>query len=888
MSAEKDDGAEKSEEATELLGTGTWIRQGPATLVLRENAWVVLVPGLRKQVTEAAWTVLGDKPAPEDFLDRLVEAGQLGSADKLTAILFGFHDGADAVFGVKGTTPIAVYTADGSQQIAGTEEEPFVLTTLHGVRRVAFGDLPAEESIGAPRLSAGIVPVRGFVHVTMDPAALADADRAALAEQIEADGRSIEDPEAKKRRAARPAPAPKPASSSAAPSKLTPALATRKSGEMPPSLSRGGARSSASSRGAAAAPEPTGPNRFADLFGDSAPAAKSTEGRSTAPPAEPSTPPAPAPVEPAAPAPSSSADAPDPEPSPADAPAPAPSPSASSTAAVPAPAAPTPAAPSTAAAPSGAGEQESTSAGKRPLVSTSLFDRRRRSAPKVANPAPTEPAPTEPAPTAPVAETAAPATAAAPTSPAAPAAPTTPSVSVPTPEPPPEEELESPVTRIEPVDDDLLSPETQIAPIDEDDEQESDPAAAPRRAPAAPRRRASAPPVSELENTGAYDDLFGKTVFRRIEDAAVRRTEEDAEEQGEPEHASTSTTDHPGQEAPAPRAATGTVPSAETVAEPEPEESSAPSEFIDWVPGVGRTAPEIAQTAARRASAPRPAESAYPQVHMAERPPAPNTGSRPAPVRPATPNGQAGPLPQHGAPMMSGAAGQHVGYSAQAPSAPPQPHRPMDPGAAGAQVGYPGPHGAHPPHSGGPPHGAPPQAGPPARPLSPHHGQHPAPSTAGPGTPGALALPGLVCGNGHANSPERAVCRVCHAPLQGPTRTVARPPLGTIWTSYGERVVLDRTAILGRRPRASRVSAQDVPQLITVPSPQQDISRSHLELRLEGWHVVAIDLGTTNGTTLHRAGFDPARLRAREGVVLRDGDALDLGDGVHLRYGEKA
>ncbi|SLM99140.1 hypothetical protein FM106_17005 [Brachybacterium faecium] len=678
MSAEKDDGAEKSEEATELLGTGTWIRQGPATLVLRENAWVVLVPGLRKQVTEAAWTVLGDKPAPEDFLDRLVEAGQLGSADKLTAILFGFHDGADAVFGVKGTTPIAVYTADGSQQIAGTEEEPFVLTTLHGVRRVAFGDLPAEESIGAPRLSAGIVPVRGFVHVTMDPAALADADRAALAEHIEADGRSIEDPEAKKRRAARPAPAPKPASSSAAPSKLTPALATRKSGEMPPSLSRGGARSSASSRGAAAAPEPTGPNRFADLFGDSAPAAKSTEGRSTA------------------------------------------------------------------------------------------------------------------------------------------------------------------------------------------------------------------PPVSELENTGAYDDLFGKTVFRRIEDAAVRRTEEDAEEQGEPEHASTSTTDHPGQEAPAPRAATGTVPSAETVAEPEPEESSAPSEFIDWVPGVGRTAPEIAQTAARRGSAPRPAESAYPQVHMAERPPAPNTGSRPAPVRPATPNGQAGPLPQHGAPMMSGAAGQHVGYSAQAPSAPPQPHRPMDPGAAGAQVGYPGPHGAHPPHSGGPPHGAPPQAGPPARPLSPHHGQHPAPSTAGPGTPGALALPGLVCGNGHANSPERAVCRVCHAPLQGPTRTVARPPLGTIWTSYGERVVLDRTAILGRRPRASRVSAQDVPQLITVPSPQQDISRSHLELRLEGWHVVAIDLGTTNGTTLHRAGFDPARLRAREGVVLRDGDALDLGDGVHLRYGEKA
>jgi pSer/pThr/pTyr-binding forkhead associated (FHA) protein len=84
------------------------------------------------------------------------------------------------------------------------------------------------------------------------------------------------------------------------------------------------------------------------------------------------------------------------------------------------------------------------------------------------------------------------------------------------------------------------------------------------------------------------------------------------------------------------------------------------------------------------------------------------------------------------------------------------------------------------------------------------------------------------------------------------------------------------------------VSVHDVPQLVTVPSPQQDISRSHLELRLEGWHVVALDLGTTNGTTLHRPGHEPLRLRAREGVLLRDGDLLDLGDDVHLTYGEKA
>ena len=100
--------------------------------------------------------------------------------------------------------------------------------------------------------------------------------------------------------------------------------------------------------------------------------------------------------------------------------------------------------------------------------------------------------------------------------------------------------------------------------------------------------------------------------------------------------------------------------------------------------------------------------------------------------------------------------------------------------------------------------------------------------------------------------------------------------------------MLDRGTIVGRRPRASRVSGADVPQLITVPSPQQDISRSHLELRLEGWHVVALDLGTTNGTTLHRTGHEPLRLRPREGTLLHDGDLLDLGDGVHLTYRERS
>lgn len=1045
--------------AASLLGLGTWTRQGPATLVVREDRWVVLVPGLRKQVTEAAWEVLGRRPEAEEFVDQLVEAGDLGSADKLTALLFGVHDGQSATVGVKGSTPLAVYTADGAQVVVGTEEQPLVISSFEGVRRVAFGDLPPEEPVGAPRVVSGIVPVRGFVHMTVDPAQLEEADRAALAEQVEKDGRSIETEEAKKRRAERPAPTPsKPSttagSGSSSSSIRKPSVATRKPGEMPPSLSRGGS-SASSSRPAAEAEASSGPNLFAGLFGNDAPATASAPapapaatpvptpaapGQSTAgPAAAPSAPAAesaqpaatPAPAPSAAPA-QAATPAPAPSPVPAATPAPAPSPALPAPPAPPASAAtPAPVESGPSAAPSGSapaddaptatpGEAaESTTTGaavqpaagtrtapaKRRLVSTSLFDRRRTAPPAAA----TTPAPSaaeqadaaQPAPEAAPDPVAPPATAQA-SFPARPASP-----SVPTPEPPMEYELESPPTLIAPIDD------------GEGPEEEDGSAPTPvRRAPApAPQRPAAS--TGDLENSGAYDDLFGKTVFRRIEDAAVRRSGEEGEEAEREQAASAPGADVVAADGdfPSETRIPGTDADDEAEEAPVPEHTTGAGDFIDWVPGVGRTAPEIAQAAARRAARPQSAPPAYPQVHMAERPPAPNTGSRPAPTRPdapqgtgadryaqvsgpgtpmqgaqsaddrhgASPYGMPGPRGQqspyaapgtYGPQSAYGAQGRHsqqgdhgrpgpshqqAPYGQQAPYPQHPPHgqqtaygqqspygqpgqygRPGQHGQPGqfvgpGQNGVPASHGrpaasGHPapaagasghvgqqgqqpshapgvggrhasaPHPVAPGTAAPPAPGPAARPVpapaagpsapsAPHapaaQGGPARPATRGSGG-AAVALPGLVCANGHANSPERSACRLCAAPLSGPTRTVARPPLGAVAVSTGEGFVLDRTAVIGRRPRASRVSGSDVPQLITVPSPQQDISRSHLELRLEGWHVVALDLGTTNGTTLHREGYEPLRLRPREGVVLHDGDLLDLGDEVHLTYGEKS
>lgn len=791
--------------ASVLLSPGIWVQNGPATLIVRERGWIVLVPGTRKGVIEAAWTALGESGiAGEALLGRIAELAELEGPEKIPAILFGLGDGTSAELGVKGRTLLSLHDGAGARRLEGADGE-LQLETVEGLERVAFGELPAEDPVGGMRLQAGITRTKGFVHMLVDPATLDEERRARLAAQVETDGRSIESEEAKKKRAA--APPPRPAASSSTPARK-PATATRKPGEMPPSISRGGGSSRSSRQ---ETPVPQGPSVFDGLFGgDTAKAEPASEPApapaAAAEPAAPAAPPAPEQTPAPAPAP-----APTPAPAPEPTPAPATEPAAPPAQETPAPAPEAPAA--------GTAAPAADPAPRRRLVSTSLFDRR-PAAPAPAppttpaaaeSPAPSEATPPAPAP-APVedpqatrVEPAEERLAAAAAEPEAPAAPEDPAA-----------------TRIEPVEEHTGLPDehTQVPPPEVSVPTATSPAPAPaprhRGTPSEPVAYRGADLPADLDTSGTYDDLFGKTVFRSVEDAAVRRSEDDEDEEA-PAAGSSST--------PAPAAAPGPA-SAPSAASAEPAPSAAAPvpeqtgpDFIDWVPGVGRAAPEIAQTAAHRQAHPPIAPAPYPQVHM--------------PQRPAQP-----PAPQASA----------------RPATPAAPARPAAPGPAA-----PGPSGAQ--GTSG---------------LSPSRAD----------AAQQVTLPGLLCPHGHANAPERQVCTACRLPLQGPVRPVTRPPLGRVLVSTGGGFVLDRSAIVGRRPRASRVSVAAMPQLITVPSPQQDISRSHLELRLEGWHVLAIDLGTTNGTTLHRPRTEPLRLRPRDGVALHHEDQLDLGDGVLLRIQE--
>ncbi|MEP7191355.1 MAG: FHA domain-containing protein [Actinomycetota bacterium] len=161
-----------------------------------------------------------------------------------------------------------------------------------------------------------------------------------------------------------------------------------------------------------------------------------------------------------------------------------------------------------------------------------------------------------------------------------------------------------------------------------------------------------------------------------------------------------------------------------------------------------------------------------------------------------------------------------------------------------------------------------------------------APATSSPGAPtptGATVL-ARVCDSGHPSPPQSTSCRVCGLDLLGDASRVGRPTLGRMVLSNGSVIDLDRPVVVGRKPRVSRVQGADLPRLITVSSPQHDISRSHLEVRIEEWHVLVVDLATTNGTILQRPGQPYQRLDPNETTMMRSEDVLDIGDGVTITF----
>lgn len=116
------------------------------------------------------------------------------------------------------------------------------------------------------------------------------------------------------------------------------------------------------------------------------------------------------------------------------------------------------------------------------------------------------------------------------------------------------------------------------------------------------------------------------------------------------------------------------------------------------------------------------------------------------------------------------------------------------------------------------------------------------------------------------------------APAPAPGPAVHRVRLPT-----GETMELARPTIFGREPAPLPGREQTAPDLIALTNPQRDISSSHLELRPEGEHLLAVDISRF-GTYLQSPGTEPVRLPAGKPFPLVPGARLYLNGTLAIDY----
>jgi hypothetical protein len=124
-------------------------------------------------------------------------------------------------------------------------------------------------------------------------------------------------------------------------------------------------------------------------------------------------------------------------------------------------------------------------------------------------------------------------------------------------------------------------------------------------------------------------------------------------------------------------------------------------------------------------------------------------------------------------------------------------------------------------------------------------------------------------------------------PGQPQAPSITSRPVARLSFSSGETIEVDRAVLVGRAPEARRFTSTEQPRLVTVPSPNQEISSTHLEIRpgsgADHGSAVVTDMGSTNGTVLVQPGLPAEDLQPGIAVQLIPGAIIDLGDGVTIQ-----
>jgi hypothetical protein len=166
-----------------------------------------------------------------------------------------------------------------------------------------------------------------------------------------------------------------------------------------------------------------------------------------------------------------------------------------------------------------------------------------------------------------------------------------------------------------------------------------------------------------------------------------------------------------------------------------------------------------------------------------------------------------------------------------------------------------------------------------------------------------LVQPALVppAPEGEAGSPDQPVFRAEWADNDGtvlrpepPTRHAAGPladppartpllarstALGVLRMSTGERHPVEGPMVIGRAPWPAIASDGTSAQPVTVPSPDGQVSRHHVEVTHREGSLYVTDLGSSNGTTVRAATSEQQeQLRAHVPRELQSGMSVYLAD----------
>lgn len=143
-----------------------------------------------------------------------------------------------------------------------------------------------------------------------------------------------------------------------------------------------------------------------------------------------------------------------------------------------------------------------------------------------------------------------------------------------------------------------------------------------------------------------------------------------------------------------------------------------------------------------------------------------------------------------------------------------------------------------------------------------------------------LAVP---CVADHPNPPYLQSCRVCGQEMSRTLIHVDRPSLGRLILSSGEVIELDRDIVFGRNPKDLHRAGRSNVCVVTIESEENDISRTHCEIRVDGWDARVRDLGSQNGTFITHVGQSSRRVEQSRPEILRCGDIITLAESISIR-----